>query len=128
MLKAYARRPYDPETYVSLQSRLSASADAAHTSGSHFLSDPQKTTPSHRYQSSFSKDIGFIPKKCKPRHAYTKGKDESCNRFMSWLIPYNNEFETEEDLIVGLGNINITPDSLGPMVIDNILVTRINRV
>ena len=48
---------------------------------------------------TFSKDIGFILKKCKPKHAYTKGKDESCNRFMSWLIPYNGEFETEEELI-----------------------------
>ena len=48
---------------------------------------------------TFSKDIGFVSKKCKPKHAYTKGKDESCNRFMSWLIPYNGEFETEEELI-----------------------------
>ena len=55
----------------------------------------------------FSKDIGFIPKKCKPRHAYTKGKDESCNRFMSWLIPYNYEFETEEDLIRIIEKINL---------------------
>ena len=55
----------------------------------------------------FSKDIGFIPKKCKPRHAYTKGKDESCNRFMSWLIPYNYEFETEEDLIKIIEEINL---------------------
>lgn len=56
---------------------------------------------------SFSKDIGFIPKKCKPRHAYTKGKDESCNCFMSWLIPYNGEFETEEDLIKIIEEINL---------------------
>lgn len=56
---------------------------------------------------SFSKDIGFIPKKCKPRHAYTKGKDESCNRFMSWLIPYNYEFETEEELIKIIEKINL---------------------
>ena len=55
----------------------------------------------------FSKDIGFIPKKCKPRHAYTKGKDESCNRFMSWLIPYNGEFETEEELIKIIEEINL---------------------
>ena len=55
---------------------------------------------------SFSKDIGFEPKKCKPRHAYTKGKDESCNRFMSWLIPYNGEFETEEELIKIIEEIN----------------------
>ena len=55
----------------------------------------------------FSKDIGFIQKKCKPRHAYTKGKDESCNRFMSWLIPYNGEFETEEELIKIIKKINL---------------------
>lgn len=56
---------------------------------------------------SFSKDVGFTPKKCKPRHAYTKGKDESCNRFMSWLIPYNGEFETEEELIKIIEEINL---------------------
>lgn len=55
----------------------------------------------------FSKDVGFIPKKCKPRHAYTKGKDESCNRFMSWLIPYNGEFENEEELIKIIEEINL---------------------
>lgn len=37
----------------------------------------------YKYFISFSKDIGFTLKKCKPRHAYTKGKDESCNIFMS---------------------------------------------
>ena len=56
---------------------------------------------------SFSKDIGFIPKKCKVKHPFTKGKDESCNRFMSWLIPYNGEFETEEELIKIIGQINL---------------------
>lgn len=56
---------------------------------------------------SFSKDIGFNPKKCKVKHPFTKGKDESCNRFMSWLIPYNGEFETEEELIKIIENINI---------------------
>ena len=48
---------------------------------------------------TFSKDMDFIPKKCKPHSPETKGKDESCNRFMSWLYPYQNEFETENDLI-----------------------------
>lgn len=47
----------------------------------------------------FSKDMGFIPKKCKVREPETKGKVESQNRFMDWLKPYNFEFETEEDLI-----------------------------
>ena len=55
----------------------------------------------------FAKDIGFNPKKCKPNHPYTKGKDESANRFMSWLIPYNGEFETEEDLIKIIEDLNI---------------------
>ena len=55
----------------------------------------------------FSKDIGFKPKKCKPKKPYTKGKDESSNRFMSWLIPYNGEFETEEELIEIIKEINL---------------------
>mgnify|MGYP002623757467 CR=1 FL=1 len=48
---------------------------------------------------SFAKDMGFNPKKCKCRKPETKGKDESCNRFVNWIKPYNGEFETEEDLI-----------------------------
>ena len=55
---------------------------------------------------SFCKDIGVKPKHCKVRKCMTKGKVESQNRFMSWLIPYNNEFETEEDLIKIIDNIN----------------------
>ena len=55
----------------------------------------------------FSKEIGFAPKKCKVKHPFTKGKDESCNRFINWLIPYNGEFETEEELIEIIKNINI---------------------
>ncbi len=48
---------------------------------------------------TFSKDMGFIPKHCKIAHPETKGKDESCNRFMNWLLPYDYEFNNEEDLI-----------------------------
>lgn len=47
----------------------------------------------------FCKDIGTIPKKCKVKSPYTKGKVESSNRFIQWLIPYNYEFDTEEELI-----------------------------
>lgn len=43
--------------------------------------------------------MNTIPKKCKINSPETKGKDESCNRFMKWLIPYNNEFEDEQELI-----------------------------
>ncbi len=55
---------------------------------------------------AFAKDMNFIPKKCKVRSPETKGKDESCNRFMSWLYPYNHEFETESELIEIIKKIN----------------------
>ena len=55
---------------------------------------------------AFSKDMDFIPKKCKPHSPETKGKDESCNRFMNWLYPYQNEFETEDDLINIIKKLN----------------------
>ena len=54
---------------------------------------------------SFCNDMGVTPKHCKVRKCMTKGKVESQNRFMSWLIPYNNEFETEKDLIKIISNI-----------------------
>lgn len=56
---------------------------------------------------AFANDMQTKPKKCKPRHPYTKGKDESANRFMSWLIPYNNEFEDEEELLKIIKEINL---------------------
>lgn len=56
---------------------------------------------------NFARDMGFSEKKCKPLSPETKGKDESCNRFMNWLYPYNNEFETEEELIEIIKRINI---------------------
>lgn len=56
---------------------------------------------------SFAKDMGLNIKKCKVKHPETKGKVEVRNKFMKWLIPYNNEFETEEDLIRIIEKINI---------------------
>lgn len=47
----------------------------------------------------FVKDMGTRIKICRPRTPETKGKDETANKFMSWLVPYNNEFEDEEELI-----------------------------
>ena len=47
---------------------------------------------------NFSKDMGTKPRKCKVRHAYTKGKVESSNRFINWIKPYEGEFETEGDI------------------------------
>lgn len=40
------------------------------------------------------------------------------------ILEFENISFDDKGLIVGLGNINITPDSLGPMVIDNVMVTR----
>lgn len=39
------------------------------------------------------------------------------------LINENN-LQDKKCLVIGLGNINVTPDSLGPYVLDNIVVTR----
>lgn len=47
---------------------------------------------------AFSKNFGFKIKLCKPRHPFTKGKVESANKFMTWFLPYEHEFETEADL------------------------------
>ena len=54
----------------------------------------------------FSKDMGFIPKHCKKESPETKGKDESCNRFMSWLYPYDYSVDTEEELICIIKKLN----------------------
>lgn len=55
---------------------------------------------------AFADDFGFKIYLCKPRHAYTKGKVESANKFIEWILPYNYEFETEDDLINIIKNIN----------------------
>lgn len=56
---------------------------------------------------AFTNDMQVKPRNCRPRHPYTKGKDESANRFMNWLIPYNHEFEDEEELIKIIKEINL---------------------
>ncbi len=56
---------------------------------------------------AFASDFGFNISLCKPRHSFTKGKVESSNKFIEWILAYNNEFETEEDLVKILKNINI---------------------
>lgn len=40
------------------------------------------------------------------------------------IMEYEEIKENAKGLIVGLGNINVTPDSLGPLVCDNVIVTR----
>ena len=55
---------------------------------------------------AFANDMRFGVKLCKARHAYTKGKVEAANKFMTWLLPYDHEFEDEEDLIRIIEHIN----------------------
>ena len=55
---------------------------------------------------TFAKDFNFKIKLCKPRHPFTKGKVEAVNKFLAWLLPYEGEFETEDELIAILNKIN----------------------
>jgi len=55
---------------------------------------------------SFAKDFNFKIKLCKPRHSYTKGKVEAANKFITWILPYEKEFENEEELIAILEKIH----------------------
>ena len=55
---------------------------------------------------TFCKDMEIKPKKCKISSLETKGKVESSNRFINWLIPYDGEFDTEEELIQIIEKIN----------------------
>ena len=54
----------------------------------------------------FADDFRFKIRLAKPRHPFTKGKVEAANKFLTWLLPYDNEFDTEEDLIRILDKIN----------------------
>src|SRR5690554_3416170 len=40
------------------------------------------------------------------------------------VMKIENINPSHKGLVVGLGNVNVTPDALGPMVIDNVIVTR----
>ena len=55
---------------------------------------------------AFADDFHFKIKLAKPRHPFTKGKVETINKFLDWLLPYEGEFETEADLIEILNKIN----------------------
>lgn len=55
--------------------------------------------------SEFVKDMGSKIRLCRPRMPETKGKDESANRFIAWLKPYNHEFEDENELVKIIENM-----------------------
>ena len=55
---------------------------------------------------AFLKDFSVDGKRCKIRSPNTKGKVEVRNKFIKWLIPFNNSFETEDDIIRIIEKIN----------------------
>ena len=46
------------------------------------------------------------------------------SKIIKEVLKLENINEKHKGLVVGLGNINVTPDSLGPLVVDNVIVTR----
>lgn len=54
----------------------------------------------------FSKDFGFKPIACRPYRAQTKGKVEALAKLTNRLDVYNNEFETFEDIVKIVNQLN----------------------
>ena len=53
-----------------------------------------------------------------------RGSIEPISQILKEIYEYLEIKENDKCLIVGLGNDNITPDALGPLVVDDILVTK----
>jgi spore protease len=63
----------------------------------------------------------------KLRENDTKIEEQVARRFAQEFARFLQQLGITEDkkaLVVGLGNWNVTPDALGPMVVENLLVTR----
>lgn len=82
---------------------------------SHFLTDNMAaivsvTDKNHKHKlpiiRQFEKDIDTEIKLCKPRSPETKGKNESANRMANWFEPYQDDLESEEDLLKILPIVN----------------------
>ena len=54
----------------------------------------------------FAKDFNFEVKLCKTKSPETKGSNESRNKILDWIRPYDGEFETINDLIGFIEKIN----------------------
>jgi len=61
---------------------------------------------------AFAEDFRFKIQLCRPGRGCTKGKIETANKFIDWVIPYNYEFKTEEDLKQIIKNICIKVNTL----------------
>ena len=60
----------------------------------------------HSIIRQFEKDTDVKINLCKAHTPETKGKVESANRFLAWLLPYNNKFKDENELIEIIDKIN----------------------
>lgn len=59
----------------------------------------------------FAREAGFRLVLRRPRTPQTKGKDESANRFLARLAPYDGDFEDEADLIAIIARIEARANS-----------------
>ena len=64
------------------------------------------TRQKHKKIISFEKDTDIEVRLCKIRTPETKGKDESSNRFLNWLLPYDYQIENEDHLIELIERLN----------------------
>lgn len=60
----------------------------------------------HTQVIQLEKDLGIEIKFCKIKTPQTKGKDESANRFLNWLAPYDGKIKDKEELIQIIKDIN----------------------
>lgn len=59
----------------------------------------------HRAILSLERDMGCKIALCKPRSPQTKGKDESANRFVEWLMPYDGKLGSREEVAAALAKV-----------------------
>ncbi|WNC16835.1 GPR endopeptidase [Brevibacillus brevis] len=96
--------------------------------------DPNiKVTRLHVQNEEGGKAIGKLPghyitiEVPKLRDNDTSIEEQVARRFAHEMVSFLKELgitEEKKALVVGLGNWNVTPDALGPMVVENLLVTR----
>lgn len=60
----------------------------------------------HPIIEQFEKDLGIPIELCKVRTPETKGKDESANRFLNWLMAYDGKLSGKQELFDILTSIN----------------------
>lgn len=92
-----------------------------------------KVTRLHVQTEAAGKQIGKLPGRYltmevpKLRDNDTSIEEQVAKRFAMEFAAFLEQMGITKDkkaLVVGLGNWNVTPDALGPMVVENLLVTR----